>query len=156
MKLKTGWLILSIPCLISYASVPDNKITITDGDYQAYYDEHKAEFKNPQELRTFDYVSISASPSKEDSAAVKKQADKLAVDFKASTNDSLFVQINAETKVPLTYQHIGKLDHKADSIMFSSPNGFVYGPYLSNGEYKIAKLVDAHVEPDSVSLEGIY
>jgi peptidyl-prolyl cis-trans isomerase D len=141
--------------VLDYASVPDNKITITDGDYQAYYDEHKAEFKNPQEMRTFDYVSISASPSKEDSAAVKKQADKLAVDFKASTNDSLFVQINAETKAPLTYQHIGKLDHKADSIMFSSPNGYVYGPYLSNGEYKIAKLVDAHVEADSVKARHI-
>jgi peptidyl-prolyl cis-trans isomerase D len=141
--------------LLEYASVPDNKITVTDEDYQSYYDEHKTEFKNPQELRTFDYVSINAAPSKEDSAAIKKQAEKLAIDFKASTNDSLFVQINAETKAPITYQHKGKLDPKIDSIMFSAPNGFVYGPYLSNGTYKIAKLVDAHVEPDSVKARHI-
>ncbi|MDB4904116.1 MAG: peptidylprolyl isomerase [Mucilaginibacter sp.] len=141
--------------LLEYASVPDNKITVTDNDYQSYYDEHKAEFKNAQELRTFDYVSINAAPSKDDSIAIKKQADKLAVDFKASTNDSLFVQINAETKAPLTYQHKGKHEPKIDSIMFSAPNGFIYGPYLSNGSYKIAKLVDAHFEPDSVKAKHI-
>ena len=140
---------------LDYASLPDNKITVTDDDYQSYYNDHKGEFKNPQESRTIDYVAINAAPSKDDSLAIKKQADKLAVDFKASTNDSLFVQINAETKTPLTYQHKGRLDAKTDSIMFSSPNGFVYGPYLSNGSYKIAKLVDAHTEPDSVKARHI-
>ena len=140
---------------LDYASVADNKITITDDDYQSYYNEHKAEFKNPEELRTFDYVSFNAAPSKDDSAAIKTQAEKLAVAFKASTNDSLFVQINAETKTPITYQHKGHLDPKLDSVMFNSPNGFVYGPYLSNGSYKIAKLVDAHDEPDSVKAKHI-
>ena len=140
---------------LDYSSVPDNKITISDGDYKDYYDEHKSSFINQQETRTFDYVSFNASPSKEDSATIKKQAEKLAVDFKASTNDSLFVQINAETKAQLTYQRKGKLDPKIDSVMFSSPNGFVYGPYLSKGSYKIAKLVDAHTEPDSVKARHI-
>jgi peptidyl-prolyl cis-trans isomerase D len=140
---------------LDYASVPDNKVTISDGDYQSYYDEHKAEFKTPQELRSFDYVSFNASPSKEDSAAVKKQAEKLAVDFKASTNDSLFVQVNSETKIPLTYLHKGRLDAKLDSIMFTAPNGFMYGPYLTGASYKIAKLVDAHTEPDSVKARHI-
>jgi len=140
---------------IDYSTVPDSKITISDGDYQDYYDEHKASFKNAQELRTFDFVSFNASPSPEDSLAIKKQAEKLAADFKATTNDSLFVQINAETKTPFSYQHKGRLDPKTDSIMFNAANGFVYGPYLSNGSYKIAKLVDARFEPDSVKARHI-
>jgi peptidyl-prolyl cis-trans isomerase D len=142
--------------VLNYASIPDNKVTLTDADYQAYYDEHKAEFKNQQELRSFDFVSFSAAPSSADSTAIKKQAEKLALDFKASTNDSLFVQINAETKTTPTYQHKGKLgDPKLDSIMFSASDGFVYGPYLSNGSYKIAKLIDSRVEPDSVKAKHI-
>lgn len=140
---------------LDYSSIPDNKVTITDEDYQKYYDEHKLTFKNTENLRTFDYISFNASPSKEDSLAIKQQAEKLAVDFKASTNDSLFVQINAETKVNLTYKHKGSLDPKIDSIMFGASNGFVYGPYLSNGSYKIAKLVDAHFEADSVKAKHI-
>jgi len=142
---------------LNYASVADNKITVTNDDYQSYYDEHKAEFKNPQELRTFDYVSFNAAPSKDDSAAIKMQAGKLKDSLQTSKNDSLFVQLYATTKAPLTYQHKGHsgLDPKTDSIIFNAPNGFVYGPFLSNGSYKIAKLVDAHVEPDSVKARHI-
>jgi peptidyl-prolyl cis-trans isomerase D len=143
--------------VLDYTSVPDNKITITDDDYKSYYDEHKAEFKNPQELRIFDYVSFNAAPSKDDSAAVKKQVENLKDSLKTSKNDSLFVQLYATTKAPLAYQHKGHLglDPKTDSIMFNAPKGFVYGPFLSNGSYKIAKLVDAHVEPDSVKARHI-
>jgi peptidyl-prolyl cis-trans isomerase D len=142
---------------LDYASIPDNKITVTADDYQAYYDEHKQEFKNPQETRTFDYVSFNASPSKDDSATVKKQVAALKDSLQASKNDSLFVQLYATTKDQLKYQHKGRsgLDPKVDSIMFNAPAGFVYGPFLANGSYKIAKLVDARTEPDSVKAKHI-
>jgi peptidyl-prolyl cis-trans isomerase D len=140
---------------LDYASIPDSKITISDDDYQSYYNEHKNEFKAPQELRSFDFVSFNAAPSKDDTAAIKKQVDKLALDFKASTNDSLFVQINSETKTPFKYQKKGQLDPKLDSIMFNAQKGFMYGPYLSNGSFKIAKLVDSRIGPDSVKARHI-
>jgi peptidyl-prolyl cis-trans isomerase D len=143
---------------LTYASIPDSKVTVSDADYQSYYDEHQSMFKNPQELRTFKYVSFNAAPSKDDTTAVKVQADKLAADFKASTNDSLFVQINAidaVNKAALTFQHKGQLDPKIDSVMFGASKGFVYGPYVSNGSYKVSKLVDERVGPDSVKARHI-
>ncbi|MFI5162395.1 MAG: SurA N-terminal domain-containing protein [Sphingobacteriales bacterium] len=141
---------------LDYASIPDSKITLTDADYQSYYDQHKNEYKNKQELRSFDYVSFNASPSKDDSAAVKEQVEKLVPAFKSSTNDSLFVQQNADSKAVFLYKKKGQLgDPKLDSIMFNEPKGFVYGPYLSNGSYKIAKLIDARTGPDSVKASHI-
>jgi len=141
---------------LDYASIPDSKVTLTDADYQSYFDEHKNEFKSKQELRSFDYVSFSAAPSKEDSAAIKDQLEKLVPGFKSSTNDSLFVQQNADTKAVFLYKKKGQLgDPKLDSIMFNAPNGFVYGPYLSNGSYKIAKLIVARTGPDSVKARHI-
>ena len=141
---------------LEYASISDNKVTPTEDDYKAYYDEHKAEFKNPQELRSFEYVSFNGSPSKEDSAVIKEQVEKLVPQLKAATDDSLFVQTNAETKAPLAFKRKGQLgDPKLDSVMFSSPKGFVYGPYISNGSYAIAKLVDSRVGPDSVTARHI-
>lgn len=138
-----------------YATIPDAKVTLTDDDYKSYYDEHKNMFKNQQELRSFDYVAFNGAPSKEDSAAVKTSVEKLIPEFKASTNDSNFVALNAETKANLVYQKKGQLEPKLDTVMFNSPNGTVYGPYFSNGAYKIAKLVDAHVGPDSVTARHI-
>lgn len=141
---------------LDYASIPDNKVNPTDDDYQSYYDEHKSQFKNKEETRTFDYVSFNAAPSKDDSAAIKSSVEKLIPALKSSTNDSLFVQINADTKAPLAFKKKGALgDPALDSVMFNNSNGFVYGPYVSNGSYKIAKLVDSKVGPDSVKARHI-
>jgi len=141
---------------LDYASIPDNKVTPTDDDYKAYYDDHKYKFNNKEELRSFDYADINGAATKEDSAAIKDQVEKLIPLFKASTSDSLFVQQNAETKAPFAYRKKGQLgDPKLDSVMFNAANGFIYGPYLSNGSYKIAKLIDARVGPDSVKARHI-
>ncbi|WP_454803510.1 SurA N-terminal domain-containing protein [Mucilaginibacter phyllosphaerae] len=141
--------------VLDYASIPDANVKLTDDDYSAFYNEHKNEFKNQQELRSFEYVSFSAAPSKDDTAAVKAQVEKLVGDFKATPNDSLFVQINSETKGQLTYQKKGQLEPRLDSVMFTADKGFVYGPFLSNGSFKIAKLVDARISPDSVKAKHI-
>jgi peptidyl-prolyl cis-trans isomerase D len=141
---------------VAYSSIPDSKVTLTDDDYKSYYDEHRSEFNNKQELRSFDYVSFNASASKDDSTAIKDQLAKLIPAFKSSTNDSLFVQVNAETKTPYGYKHKGQLgDPKLDTVMFSAQKGFIYGPYLSNGSYKLAKLVDSRIGPDSVKARHI-
>jgi peptidyl-prolyl cis-trans isomerase D len=140
---------------LDYTSIADNKVTLTDADFSNYYNDHKNEFKNPQELRDIAYVSFNGAPSKEDSSVIKTQVEKLVPALKASTNDSLFVQINSETKAPLIYQRKGKLEPKLDSIMFSASVGTVYGPYLSRGGYSIAKLVDARMSPDSVKARHI-
>lgn len=140
---------------LDYASIPDAKVTLTDDDYNTYYNTHKAEFKNQQDLRSFEYVSFNAAPSKEDSAALKVEVNKLAESFKTSTNDSLFVQINAETKTPVAFQKKGALEPKLDTLMFNAAKGFVYGPYISNGSYKLAKLTDVKTTFDSVKTKHI-
>lgn len=140
---------------LDYASIPDAKVTLTDEDYSTYYNAHKGQFKNPQDVRSFEYVSFNAAPSKDDSVAIKAQVDKLAEAFKTSTNDSLFVQINSETKTPVSFQKKGGLEPKLDSVMFNASKGFVYGPYISNGSYKLAKLTDEKTTFDSVRTRHI-
>ena len=140
---------------LGYASIPDSKVTLTDADYNDYYDEHKSQFKNQQELRDIEYVTFNAAPSKQDSLDVKEQVAKLVPGLKASTNDSAFVQVNSESKLPLVYLGKGKLDPKLDSVMFNLSPGDIYGPYESNGKYIVAKLVAARTGPDSVTAKHI-
>jgi peptidyl-prolyl cis-trans isomerase D len=141
--------------VLDYASIPDSKVTLTDADYKTYYDEHKGEFKNQQELRSINYVSFNAAPSKADSAVIKEQLNKLLPEFVTTKNDSLFVQINAETKTPITYHRKGELEPVLDSVIFKESAGFIYGPYQSNGSYKLSKLVEARMSPDSVKARHI-
>jgi len=140
---------------LDYASVPDASIKLTDADYSEYYDANKARFNNPQETRSFEYVTFSIKPTKADSLAVKTQIDKIAADFKVAKNDSLFAAINSDVKIPFTYITKGKLDPAVDSAVFSLPAGSFYGPALSGNSYKVIKVVSTRTSPDSVKVSHI-
>ncbi|NTE05024.1 peptidylprolyl isomerase [Agrobacterium tumefaciens] len=140
---------------LDYTSIPDASVKLTDGDYTEYYDQNKARFNNPQESRSFEYISFNINPTAGDSAAVKSQIDKIAADFKLAKNDSLFAAINSEVKVPYTYLTKGKLDPAVDSAVFALPAGSYYGPVLSNNSYKLVKVVDTRFSPDSVKASHI-
>ncbi|MBC7759416.1 MAG: SurA N-terminal domain-containing protein, partial [Phormidesmis sp. FL-bin-119] len=140
---------------LEFASVPDNQAKITEQDYKEYYDKNKYRFKNQQETRTFEYIVFDANPTKADTAEIKALVDKTAVEFRAATNDSLFVSINSETKMPLNYIRKGQLEAALDSAVFASSNGAFIGPIFSNGQYKMLKVLDIKNSPDSVKASHI-
>ena len=138
-----------------YSSVQDASVKLTESDYSDYYNENKKRFENPTETRAFEYVSFSVSPTPADSAAAKAQIEKLAADFRTSTNDSLFAANNSDVKVPFTYMTKGKLDPSVDSVVFNLPAGSFYGPILSGNSYKVVKVVNTRFSPDSVKASHI-
>jgi peptidyl-prolyl cis-trans isomerase D len=140
---------------LDYASVPDASVKLSESDYSDYYNKNKQRFTNPTETRSFEYVSFSVSPTKEDSAAVKTQIEKLANDFKTATNDSLFAAVNSDVKVPYTYMTKGKLDPAVDSMVFNLPAGSFYGPKFSGNSYKLVKVISTRFSPDSVKASHI-
>ncbi|WP_353136346.1 SurA N-terminal domain-containing protein [Pseudopedobacter sp.] len=141
--------------VLDFASVKDADVKLTDADYKEYYEKNKYRFKNQTETRTFEYVVFDASPSKQDTIEAKAKIDKIAEGLRTTDNDSLYVSINADTKEPIVYQKKGTLEPALDSVMFNASKGFVFGPYISNGAYKVAKLVDARISPDSVKARHI-
>ncbi|WP_369410122.1 SurA N-terminal domain-containing protein [Hufsiella arboris] len=140
---------------LDYASIPDKDVKPGDEDYKEYYNENKARFKNREETRSIEYVVFNAQASKADSAEVKAGVEKIAQDFRTTNNDSLFVSINADTKSPIAYVHKGQLDPALDSLVFKAAKGTVVGPVFSNGAYRMAKIIDERVGPDSVKASHI-
>ena len=140
---------------LDYASIPDNQVKPSDQDYSEYYNENKFRFNNPIETRNLEYILFDANPSKSDSAEVIAAVQKIAADFRATANDSLFVSINSETKLPVSYVRKGQLDPALDSLVFKASAGGFVGPVFSNGVYKMAKVLDVKVGPDSVKASHI-
>jgi peptidyl-prolyl cis-trans isomerase D len=141
--------------VLDYTSVPDASVKPTESDYADYYNENKKRFTNPSETRSFEYVAFSVNPTKEDSAAVKAQVEKLAADFRTATNDSLFAAVSSDVKVPYAYMAKGKLDPAVDSVVFNLPAGSYYGPKFSGNSYKLIKVIDTRFSPDSVKASHI-
>jgi peptidyl-prolyl cis-trans isomerase D len=140
---------------LDYASIADNQVKPTDQDYKEYYNENKFRFNNPFETRNFEYIVFDANPSKADSMEVIAAVQKIAAEFRANNNDSLFVSINSESKFPISYVRKGQLDPALDSLVFKSGAGAFVGPVFSNGSYKMAKVLDVKSSPDSVKASHI-
>ena len=141
--------------MLDYTTVSDSAVTVSESDISNYYNANKYKYKQAENTRSFDYVSIDVTPSKEDTIETKKWIDEQTGGLASSTNDSSYVNLNAETKYNGAYAKKGELPASLDSIMFSKPQGFVYGPFIDAGSYKVAKLIGIKSLPDSVRARHI-
>ncbi|HUH20143.1 peptidylprolyl isomerase [Albibacterium sp.] len=141
--------------LLDYSSINNTDIKLTEEDYKAYYDDHKAAFFNPVETRSIEYVVFDAEPSASDTLAVHNKAIELAQQLATAENDSLFASINSDTKYPIAYYKKGDLSPNLDSALFNGSTGSVVGPFFSNGTYELAKILDSRMSPDSVTASHI-
>ncbi|MFD2553676.1 peptidylprolyl isomerase [Sphingobacterium tabacisoli] len=141
--------------LLDYSSVNEADIKLTDADYKEYYDKHKNAFKNPEETRAVEYVLFDASATAKDSSTTLAAIQTLKGELAASTNDSLFVVGSSDNKYPVTYYRKGQVSPALDSVIFNAAKGTTVGPFLSNGAYEIAKILDSKFSPDSVKASHI-
>ena len=141
--------------LLDYQSVSDSSVTITDQDYQAYYNENKGLFKNPEETRSLEYVVFNASPTAQDTARVLTTVEELKAQLAETKTDSLFAAVNSDTKYPYVFRKQGELGPGLDTLVFGAATGSTVGPILSNGRFEIAKVVESVVGPDSVKASHI-
>jgi peptidyl-prolyl cis-trans isomerase D len=137
-----------------YSNVPDNKITVTDADYQSYYDIHKKEFRQ-KSGRAMEYVSFTVLPSKTDIAKARKEAIATKADFAVTTNPEQFAHANTDHPYDTTWLKEGQLPVTFDSIMFHSKVGTVSGPVLRNNTFMMARLLNVATRPDSMEASHI-
>lgn len=141
--------------VLDYTSISDSAVQVSESDIANYYNANKYKYKQTENTRSFDYIAIDITPSKEDTIETKKWIDEQYVGLQSSTNDSSYVNLNAETKYNGAYNKKGELPASLDTIMFSKPQGFIYGPYIDAGSYKVAKLIGIKSLPDSVRARHI-
>ncbi|WP_153798328.1 peptidylprolyl isomerase [Foetidibacter luteolus] len=141
---------------VPYNSISDSAIKVSDDDIKSYISKHSNQFKQEEETRSISYVSFDANPSAQDSAAVFNQLQGIKADFAAAADDKAFVSSKAST-TPFFDGYVTRSTLQvpnADSITRLA-NGQVFGPYLDNSNYTIAKMVGSRMMPDSVKCRHI-
>lgn len=140
---------------IPYTDIPDNSVKVTDEDINKYVAKHKDLFKQDAG-RTLTYYTFSQKPVAEDSLRFRKIVEELKPSFVADTNNTAFVARNS-TNVDFkdTYVPKSKIQSSALDSIVTLPLGSVYGPYLDNGSYVLAKYLGSKTMPDSVKARHI-
>ncbi len=88
-------------------TVPDDSVTVTDADIKKYFEKHKgdAKWKITDDFRSFDYVLIDINPTDKDQEKIIQNLEKVKVAFAKASNDSSFVNTNADTKIGMSNQN---------------------------------------------------
>ncbi len=139
---------------VPFDAIDNSEVTLDDNDFQAYLNTNKARYMQDEETRRIEYTTFNVSPTAQDSADIFKQMQELAADFRTIDNDTVFVETNYGT-FDHTYKKKAELDASISDTIFRMPVGSVYGPYLKDGAYEIAKVLDRKIIPDSVQARHI-
>lgn len=140
---------------VPYSTVSDSAVKVTDADINDYVSKHKEAFKQDKS-RTIQYVTFSAAPSAADTAAVLQHLENVRDSFAHATDIASFLQFDYsqspyyDSKISLKNIRIPNIDS-----IIRQPVGSVYGPYLDQNNYVLARLVSEAQWPDTVKVRHI-
>jgi len=139
---------------LRYETVTDKEVTLTDSDYQTYYDENKNRFEQ-EESRDIDYVVFDVKPSVEDMKVINADVDKIYTEFQQVKDVANFVNTRSDVRYDSTWVKKGALPGRLDTLAFNSAPGTFIAPFIENEMYTMAKVVDAQSRPDSLKASHI-
>jgi len=142
---------------IPFDHLEDEDVDVTDEAIAAYLKENAFKYTNDEATRVVEYASFEVAATTEDSTNISQKLAGLAETFRAkedSTQDSLFT-INNEGFYSPFYTKTADVRGDLKDAISELAIGDVYGPYLDNGAYFIAKLTDKQIIPDSVEASHI-
>jgi peptidyl-prolyl cis-trans isomerase D len=143
-------LMLKVP----FDYIADKDVKVTDEDYKNYLAENKGKFTNPEETRIIDFLAIDVVPTLADSAAVLDKLGKLSAEMRSTTNDSIFAQ-NNNGMLSSVYSKLDDFQGELKNVAQKLGKGEVSTPFIENGVYFVAKMVDSKLIPDSVKARHI-
>ncbi len=137
------------------SEVEDSLITLTDSDYEAVYQDNKADFKVNSELRDMVFADFPIEPSDLDRSDANNELQELKNDFIESEDDSSFVMANSDLPYQDVYFDINLLDQNLSSAVDGKDVGFVSSPLQTGSGFQMIKIMDRRDLPDSVQARHI-
>lgn len=140
---------------IPYSVISDSTVKISDAEIEKYVQSHKDLFKQ-EAGRMISYVTFSQLPNSEDSVRTKSLVESLKPEFAAETNVKNFLARNTSViDFDTNYVPRSKVTSMAADSIIKLVTGSVYGPYVDNNNYVLAKLIGIKQVPDSVAARHI-
>ena len=139
---------------VPYEAMANTDVTLSDNDYSAYLSKNMAKYEATEEQRKLEYVVFPVEATEQDKADLRTRLAKLATEFRAAEDDTIFVNANYGTMTPQWFDSKTLPAVAADSLTNMSTGG-VYGPYLEGNAYKLTKITQRVTMQDSAKCRHI-
>ncbi len=140
--------------LKNYASVSDSSVTVTESDKHDYYETHKNNYHRTA-LRDVEYVTFKIVPSEDDINQTRDWIERTKADFETATDPVEFINSTADTRYTGYYVPLSEVPDTLKDFVKKDDLKTVFGPYIEDGSFKIAKLLAVANRPDSVHVRHI-
>jgi len=142
---------------IPYQTISDSSIRaikVTDEEVAEYVKKHKGLFKQ-EAGRMISYVGFSQLPNAVDSIRTRNQVEGLKNEFAAEANVKSFLARNSTIDFDTNYVPKARIQSRFIDSIAKLPVGSVYGPYVENKNYVLAKMLGSKTLPDSAHARHI-
>jgi peptidyl-prolyl cis-trans isomerase D len=140
--------------LKNYASLSDSSIKISSGEIEAYYSKHKKSYKRTA-LRDLEYVTFDVVPSEDDIKVAEQWINKTKEEFATAPDPVQFINLTADSRYVGFFTPIASVPENLKDYVKKEDLTTIYGPYVEDGSYKVAKLIAVADRPDSVHARHI-
>lgn len=132
---------------VPFNTISDSLVNITDDMMRAYITKNKEKYKS-EASRSMKYVALSILPSAEDTAYIKEDLKRMAIELKETSEDSLFAKANSDGINFFATYTLANIPSQLRANWTYLQAGDVKGPYLDNGSFKLFKISD--IQQDTI------
>jgi len=156
---------------VPYTTVSDSVVKVSNSDIASYIKENESKYK-VEASRNLDFVKFDIIASQKDEDAIKASLADMVNDrevysnaakgkvtvpgFKNATDNKTYVE---DSKSDLAYDDTFRFENELPSVIakevFDAEKGAIVGPFKHNGYFKLSKVVDVIMMPDSVKASHI-
>jgi peptidyl-prolyl cis-trans isomerase D len=140
--------------LKNYASLSDSSVTISESDIQSYYSKHKENYKRSA-LRDIEYVTFDVVPSEDDIKQAEQWINKTKEEFATAPDPVQFINLTADSRYIGFFSPLSGVPENLKDYVKKEDLTNIFGPYIEDGSYKVAKLIAVANRPDSVHVRHI-
>lgn len=140
--------------LKNYATIADSSVKVSEPEIQAYYTKHSSNYKRTA-LRNIEYVTFDIVPSEEDIKQAEDWINKTKEEFAAAADPVEFINLTADTRHVGFFVPLSDVPENLKEFVRKEDMKTVFGPYIEDGYYKLAKLISVENRPDSVHVRHI-
>ena len=143
---------------LPFHNVADDEVTLSDADYKAYYDEHRAEFRVMEEMRDLEFISFPVNPTPADLAAIEADVRKVWAEFDTIADAEIPFFVNGEShrSYDSSYVKASSFPSPLSDQIAASEAGAKFEPAIVGNEWMMAKVLRTAVRPDSIRASVIY
>lgn len=139
-----------------YSSIPDSTIEVKKSELEKLYDQRKERFKQ-EEAKVIKYLAVDIRPSQEDYDNASEEVGKVRQELIEATGNHVADIVNESSDMPFVDAYVSPklFDEQLERFATTAEVGTVNEPIFENDQYRLFKLIDKKIAPDSVKVSHI-